>query len=123
MAKIVLSYEVDYNWGRVEDLYTYMRVCVCVNNGIVASFIVFGYVMHECRLVMIIVTCMPYWLGRVDFISKDEREMWRIVPWEFGILVVNRQVVVHAFAWLESHLFEEACFIDLCLVNGLYTKM
>ena len=70
-----------------------------------------------------IVTCMLYQLGRVYFVSKDEREMWWIVSWECGILVVNRQVVVHAFGWLESQLFEEACFVDLCLVDGLYTKM
>lgn len=73
---------------------------MCVNNGIVASFIVFGY-MHECRLVSIFVTCMSYRLGRVDFISKDERET--LIDYCMGceILIVyakNIQVVVHAFA-------------------------
>ena len=71
----------------------------------------------------LIVTCMLYRLGRVYFVSKDEREMWRIVSWECGILDVNHQVVVRVFAWLESQLFEEACFVNLCLVDGLNTKM
>ena len=61
-------------------------------------------------------------LEELIFVSKDEREMWQIVSWECGILVVNRQVVVHAFAWLESQLFKEASFVDLCLVDVYTTR-
>lgn len=87
-------------------MYTYMRVCVCVNNGICYSFIVFGY-MHECRLVSIIVTCMSYQLGIVDFISKDERDMLTDYCMKCEILVFyakNRQVVIHAYVWLSSQV-------------------
>ena len=85
-------------------MYTYTRVCVFVNNGIFASFIVFGY-MHECRLVSIVVTCMSYRLGRVDFISKGEREMFTYYSMRCEILVFyakNHQVVAHAYVWLSS---------------------
>ena len=61
-------------------------------------------------------------LGRVDFISKYEREMSTDYCMKCQIIVVypkNRQVVVHAFAWLESQLYEEACLVDLCLVDGV----
>lgn len=79
---------------------------MCVNNGIVASFIVFGY-MHACRLKSIVVTCMSYRLGRVDFISKNEREMLTDYCMRCEILVVyakNHQVVLHAYVWLSSQV-------------------
>lgn len=83
-------------------------ICTCISVGLCGQFIV---------------TCMLYRPGRVYFVSKDEREMWQIVSWECGILVVNSQVVIHAFSWLEIQLFEEACFVNLCLDDGLYTNM
>jgi len=111
-------------WGRVEELYTYMRVCVCVNSGIVSSFIMFGY-MHECRLVSIVVTCMSYRLGRVYFISKDEREMLTDYCMRCEILVDyanNCQVVVHAYVSLSSKV---SCLkkhvLSTCLVNHRLT--
>lgn len=111
----------------------HMRVCVCVNNGIVASFIVFGY-MHECWLISIVVTCMSYWLGRVYFIFKDEREM---LMYYCEILVVyakNHQVAIHAYVWLSSQvsflkmtfcwlMFSRRWFFDILLADELYTKM
>ena len=33
------------------------------------------------------------------------------------VLVRELIVVIHDFVWLESQLFEEACFVDLCLVD------
>lgn len=93
-------------WGRVEKLYRYMRVCVCVNNGIVSSFIVFWY-MHECQLMSIVVMCMSYRLRRVDFISKDERDMLTDYCMRCEILVAyakNHQVVVYSYVWLSSQV-------------------
>jgi len=65
------------------------------------------------------VTCILYRIGRVDFLSKDEREMWQIVSWECGILVVNHQVVLHAFAWIESQLLWRRKFFQF-VFNQLF---
>lgn len=131
-----LLYLWFYLWESWELLYMHENLCVwtveifivslCFVNMYVVNFIML--IICTCMSVSLygrlIVRCMLYQLGRVDFVSKDERDMWRIISWECGILVVNRQVVVHSFVWFESYLFEEACFVDLCLVNHwLNTKM
>lgn len=51
-------------------------------------------------LVSIVVTCMSYQLGKVDFIFKDEREMLMYYCMRCEILVVyanNREVSVHSY--------------------------